>query len=90
MSKIIHTVLFKISFIYGSHLQESVFLTRVQKNIFLPYPANIYLFKVNNRNIRKRCETRLKLTIKTPERELWTYISQFFLVFLLLTLNSKY
>ena len=30
------------------------------------YPANIYLFKVNNRNIRKRCELRSKLTIKTP------------------------
>ena len=32
------------------------------------YPANICLFKVNNRNIRKRCEIRPKLTIKTPER----------------------
>ena len=31
-------------------------------------PANIYLFKVNNRNARKRCETSSKLTIKTPER----------------------
>ena len=44
----------------------------------------IYLFKVNNRNTRKRFEICLKLTIKTPERrqwlrsvvfycELWTY-----------------
>ena len=32
------------------------------------YSANIYLFKVNNRNTRKRCEICLKLTIKTPER----------------------
>ena len=31
-------------------------------------PANIYLFKVNNRNARKRCEIFSKLTIKTPER----------------------
>ena len=30
--------------------------------------ANIYLFKVNNRNTRKGCETCSKLTIKTPER----------------------
>ena len=30
-------------------------------------PANIYLFQVNNRNIRKRCEICLKLTIKTPD-----------------------
>ena len=29
---------------------------------------SIYLFKVNNRNTRKRCEFCLKLTIKTPER----------------------
>ena len=31
--------------------------------------ANIYLFKVNNRNTRKRCEISSKLTIKTPERQ---------------------
>ena len=30
-------------------------------------PANIYLFKVNNRNTRKRCEICSTLTIKTPE-----------------------
>ena len=40
-------------------------------------PANIYLFKANNRNTRKRCEICSKLTIKTSEQ----------LVFLLLTLN---
>ena len=32
------------------------------------YPTNIYLFQTNNRNIRKRCEVCLKLTIRTPER----------------------
>ena len=31
-------------------------------------PANIYLFKVKNRNTRKSCEICSKLTIKTPER----------------------
>ena len=31
-------------------------------------PAGIYLFKVNNRNTRARCEICSKLTIKTPER----------------------
>ena len=30
--------------------------------------ANIYLFNVNNRNTRKRCEICSKLTTKTPER----------------------
>ena len=39
-----------------------------QKNNFSAIPANIYLFKVNNRNIRKRCEICSKLTIKTPAR----------------------
>ena len=32
--------------------------------------SNIYLFKVKNRNTRKRCEIRLKLTMKTIERRL--------------------
>ena len=32
------------------------------------FPGNIYLFKVNNRDSRKRCEICSKLTIKTPER----------------------
>ena len=35
---------------------------------FKPGPANIYLFKVNNRSTRKKCEICSKLTIKTPER----------------------
>ena len=30
-------------------------------------PANIYLFKVNNRNTRKKCEICSKLTIKKPD-----------------------
>ena len=32
------------------------------------YPSNIYLIKVNNRNIRKKFEISPKLTIKTPEK----------------------
>ena len=31
------------------------------------YPAGNYMFKVNNRNTRARCEICLKLIIKTPE-----------------------
>ena len=30
-------------------------------------PANIYLFKINDGNTRRRCERNSKLTIKTPE-----------------------
>ena len=33
-----------------------------------PYPAGIYLLKVNNRKTRTRCEICSKLTIKTPEQ----------------------
>ena len=33
-------------------------------------PAGNYMFKVNNRNTRARCETFVKLTIKAPERPL--------------------
>ena len=45
---------------FGSLLIEDVLLT-------LHFPANIYLFKVNNKNTIKRCEIWSKLTIKTPE-----------------------
>ena len=65
------------------------------KNIF---PANIYLFKVNNRNTGKRYEIYLKLTIKTTERRHWRrsgvvivdfeHIWHFFPMFLLLTLKK--
>ena len=34
-------------------------------------PASNYMFKVNNRNTRTRCEICSKLTIKTPERRHW-------------------
>ena len=61
------------------------------------HPAGIYLFKVNNRNTRARCEICSKLTINTPERRQWRrsgvfivnfkHISHLFLVFLLLTLS---
>ena len=59
--------------------------------------ASNYMFKVNNRNIRARCEICSKLTIKIPERRHWRpsgifivnfeHISHLIIVFLLLTLN---
>ena len=53
------------------------------------YPVNMYLFKVNNSNTRKRCDTYLKITIKARERchrslsgiffcWLWNYYTPFF------------
>ena len=57
--------------------------------------ANIYLFKVNDRNISKMCEICSKLTIKTVKRNRsdvfivnLEHILHLFLVFLLLTLNK--
>ena len=47
-------------------LTKSQFLKQSIHTVALP--ENNYLFKVNNRNIRKRCEICSKLTIKTPER----------------------
>ena len=46
------------------------------------FSGNIYLFKFNNRNTRKRCEICSKLTIKIPND-----VNDVVLVFLLLTLN---
>ena len=53
------------------------------------YPAGNYMFKVNNRNTRTRCEICSKLTIKIPERCHWRikHISHLVLVCLLLTLS---
>ena len=61
------------------------------------YPAGNYMFKVNNRNARTRCEICSKLTIKTPERRQWCHsgvfivnfehISHLVLTFLLLILS---
>ena len=61
---------------------------------FLTFSANIYLFKFNNRNTRKRWEICQKLIIKAPERchsgvffVNFEYILRLFLVFLLVTLS---
>ena len=61
------------------------------------YPAGIYMFKVNNRSTRTRCDICSKLTIKTPERRQWRrsglfivnfeHISHLVLVLLLLTFS---
>ena len=58
--------------------------------------AGNYMFKVNNRNTRTRCEICSTLTIKIPERRRsrsgifvinFEHISHLVLVYLLLTLN---
>ena len=60
-------------------------------------PAGNYMFEVNNRSTRKRCEICSTLTIKIAERRRrrsgisiinFEHISHPFLVLLLLTLSS--
>ena len=68
-----------------------------QKSNFAHDLAGNYMFKVNNRNNRTRCEICSKLTIKTPERRHWRrsdvfivnseQISHLVLVFLLITFS---
>ena len=36
-----------------------------------PFPANIYLFRLDNRNATKKCEICSKLIIKTLKRRKW-------------------
>ena len=60
-------------------------------------PDAYYMFKVNNRNTRTRCEICSELTIKTPKRRQWRrscafivnfkHILHLALLFLLLTLS---
>ena len=67
-------------------------------DILIIFTGNINLLKINERNVRKRCEIYLKLTIKAPERRHWRrsgifivnfdyVLPHFSLVLLLLTLN---
>ena len=60
-------------------------------------PAGNYMFKINNRNTRARCEICSKVKIKATEPQQWRlsgvfivnfeHISHLFLVFLLLPLS---
>ena len=48
---------------------ENVLITlSYRQDGFDPYPANIYLFKVNKRNSERKCKICPKLIIKTPEK----------------------
>ena len=60
------------------------------KNFTKSYPANIYMFKVNNRNTKKKCGICSELTIKTPEQHHYVQnnITDIVLVSLLLNLTS--
>ena len=86
--------------IYSVHLWTTTSKKErlIQSYSFRQFLENIYLFKANNRNTRKRCEICSKWTIKLPEQRHWRrsgvfiinfeHISHLLLVFLLLNLNK--
>ena len=54
----------------------------IQIKVLLKHlPAGNYMFKVNNKNTRTRCEICSKLTIKTPERRKWRLSTVFIVNF---------
>ena len=55
--------------------------TKISRLVSSICPGNIYLFKVINRNTRKRCEICSKSTIKTPEWRQWRRYSVFIVNF---------
>ena len=57
---------------------QSVLLVSYLRTVFRSiHPAGNYMFKVNNRNTRTRCEICSKLAIKKPERRHWLRSSVF-------------
>ena len=67
MSKMILALAYKIFF----ELTKSLAPNMRQKKYLRIYPAGNYMFKVNNRDTRTRCEIFSKLTIKIPEQRQW-------------------
>ena len=57
----------------NAHTREFGEITVFYAVYFDVNPAGNYLFEVNNRNTRTRCEICSKLTIKTPERHLASF-----------------
>ena len=88
----------KCPFYQSSSMSKAVAIHLLEKkrriHISL-YQAGNFVFKVNSRNTRKRCEICSELTIKTPERRQWImnnivnfeHISHLVLVFYLFTLS---
>ena len=70
ISEILHVIM-EPSLAMISHIDKDSFdfKNRLDKLVILEphFLANIYLFKVTNKNTRKRCEIFSRLTIKTPE-----------------------
>ena len=61
---------------HNKNLEQRKFRTKEPAD-----PVGNYMFKFNNRNIRKRCDICSKLIIKTPERRHWRRSGVFILNF---------
>ena len=73
-------VLFHNSIFLRSNLLCSIFLANVLilcplQKTGKPNPTGNYMFKVNNKNSRRRCEICSELTTKTPERRHWRFVN---------------
>ena len=55
--------------LFGPSVSITLFI--IHHDYCIGYPADNYMFKVNNRNTRTRYEICSKLTIKTPEGRHW-------------------
>ena len=55
----------------GKHVPRAVFLDLEPSVVgkLVSYTDGNYMFKVDNKNTRRRCEICSKLTIKAPERQ---------------------
>ena len=81
----IFAFLFSVLVIFLTSFMKDVlhlFLCFLMNNVPLvkDIPASIYLFKVNNRNTRERCEFCSKSTIKTLERRQWHILGSLLLI----------
>ena len=87
------------SFYLKASIIQIAVLQNLQKSLIMDmtaiYPARICLFKVNNRNTKKRCETCSQSAIKSSSVTLfWCFmvnfedISHLVLIFILLTLST--
>ena len=59
---------FNVCTISKSDPLREIYLLVYLIEVYVLYSVDIYLFKVNNRNTRARCEICSKLPIKTPGR----------------------
>ena len=69
----------RLNFVVFYYFGDNFVLCNIIQQVHDDYPVSIFMFKVNNRNTRTRCEICSKLT-KTPERRQALYIPLYVLI----------